>query len=229
METKFLSRSYLETLSSADLISLADDYGIDIPDDLNRRFIIGELLEVAEELKMDEEGSSAENEMIEADSSVTEENIELPKSYNESRISVVLRNPAWAFVYWDIKETDRHDILGSEKFKHLLLRVSYFESEEALMPVESFDIKIDNEDREQYVLLSTSMLSDKKNSSLKKFVRMDIVAVFSDKTTDNLAVSRKVELPEIPEMLSMALPGRDLDVPPILELSGIKELPKKTL
>ena len=50
MEQNFLSRTYLETLSTADLISLADDYGIDIPDDLNRRFIIGELLEFADEL-----------------------------------------------------------------------------------------------------------------------------------------------------------------------------------
>ena len=49
MDIKNLTLSYLETLSSADLIALADDYGIDIPDNLNRRFIIGELLEVAQE------------------------------------------------------------------------------------------------------------------------------------------------------------------------------------
>ena len=48
MDKKILTRSYLETLSSSDLVSLADDYGIDIPDNLSRRFIIGELLEIAE-------------------------------------------------------------------------------------------------------------------------------------------------------------------------------------
>ena len=48
MEKTFLTRQYLETLSSADLMALAEDYDIDIPAELNRRFIIGELLEVAE-------------------------------------------------------------------------------------------------------------------------------------------------------------------------------------
>jgi hypothetical protein len=43
MENKSFTLAYLETLSSADLIALADDYGIDIPDNLNRRFIIGKL------------------------------------------------------------------------------------------------------------------------------------------------------------------------------------------
>ena len=45
-----LSRAYLETLPSADLIALADDLGIDIPENLNRRFIIGELLEASEDM-----------------------------------------------------------------------------------------------------------------------------------------------------------------------------------
>ena len=46
---KNLSRGHLETLTSSQLIALADEYGIDIPDDLNRQFIIAELLEFAKE------------------------------------------------------------------------------------------------------------------------------------------------------------------------------------
>ena len=49
MDTMLVSRTYLESLSTADLISLADEYGIDIPENLNRRFIIGELLEAVED------------------------------------------------------------------------------------------------------------------------------------------------------------------------------------
>ncbi|MEE0998901.1 MAG: hypothetical protein UIH41_04470 [Treponemataceae bacterium] len=49
MNTMIVSRTYLESLSTADLISLADEYGIDIPENLNRRFIIGELLEAVED------------------------------------------------------------------------------------------------------------------------------------------------------------------------------------
>ena len=49
MERADITRSYLETLSSADLNDLAEEYGIDIPEDLTRRFVIAELLEAAVE------------------------------------------------------------------------------------------------------------------------------------------------------------------------------------
>ena len=98
MEKHELSRSYLETLSTADLISLADDYDIDIPVELNRRFIIGELLDVADELQKENK-----NEMIIASSAGTAEDVDkLPESYNETRVDVLLRNPPWAYVYRDI-------------------------------------------------------------------------------------------------------------------------------
>ena len=53
MDNSVLTRTYLETLSTSDLIALADDYGIDIPPELNRRFIIAELLEAAEDVNDD--------------------------------------------------------------------------------------------------------------------------------------------------------------------------------
>ena len=59
METKNITLSHLATLSTADLLSLADEFGIDIPENLNRSFVIRELLETAEELQ-----SEAENEDI---------------------------------------------------------------------------------------------------------------------------------------------------------------------
>ena len=51
MEKQVINRAYLETLSFTDLLSLADKYGIDVPDNLNRSFLIGDLLEITEELK----------------------------------------------------------------------------------------------------------------------------------------------------------------------------------
>lgn len=59
METKNITLSHLATLSTADLLSLADEFGIDIPENLNRSFVIRELLETAEELQ-----SESENEDI---------------------------------------------------------------------------------------------------------------------------------------------------------------------
>ena len=77
MDTSVVSRVYLETLSTADLIALADEYGIDIPENLNRRFIIGELLEAAEEIN--DSNSEEMQEVDEIPSSFT-----LPLSYNKT-------------------------------------------------------------------------------------------------------------------------------------------------
>ena len=115
MENSNLTLSHLETLSSADLISLADDYGIDIPDNLNRRFIIAELLEVAEELNSDSHASHAMNE----DGGLPDSSSELPTSFNETEISVILRNPVWAFVFWDISEADVGRLQEDDSFKAL--------------------------------------------------------------------------------------------------------------
>ncbi len=213
MDAKFLSLQYLETLSSADLIALADDYGIDIPDDLNRRFIIGELLEVAQEIMQDE--SSDAPEMIEGTVKLSNEE-KLPLSFNETQISVILRNPAWAFAYWDISEADIKKIQKSEKFKHLILRTSYFDNEESNSPISSFEVQIQLSEREQYVLIEAG----------KKVMRIDLVLVFNDGTTDNLCVSRRITLPESPEIFAKAFPGQDVQMPEILEASGMKKLLK---
>ena len=209
MEIKTLSRSYLETLSSADLISLADDYGIDVPDDLNRRFLIGELLEVAEET----DSKKSDDIGIVTDVFAPVAN-KLPESYNETQIGVVLRNPVWAFVYWDIKESDVSRLSASADFLKLLLRVSFFADETSGMPDESFDVQVSIADREQYVLLRAG----------KKFVRIDLVAVFAGKPEENLSISRKVALPCGSKLLSTGLPGRDIPLSPLQELSSLKEL-----
>lgn len=51
---KFASRQQLEAMSTSQLIAFADKYGIDIPSDLDRRFIIGELLEAEEDFDSSE-------------------------------------------------------------------------------------------------------------------------------------------------------------------------------
>ncbi|WP_407426187.1 DUF4912 domain-containing protein [Treponema sp.] len=212
MENTVLTLAYLETLSSADLIALADDYGIDIPDNLNRRFIIGELLEVAAELAQD----SNDIQSMKEDENIASTADELPVSFNETQISVILQNPVWAFVYWDISSEAVKKISESSKMKHLFLRVSYFNNEEDTVPVKYYDLQTTIENREQYVFLEPGC----------KYFRIDLVASFSDETTDNLTVSRKVALPEIPAVFAKAFPGQEVEVSEILEISGMKKLLK---
>lgn len=212
MENNALTLAHLETLSSADLIALADDYGIDIPDNLNRRFIIGELLEVAQDMPAESEPVQVMNEQGE----FPEKSGELPSSFNETEISVILRNPAWAFVYWDISADGIKKLSESSRLKNLLLRVLYFENESETNPIEYFDLQISLEDREQYILLEPG----------KKFFRVDLVALFNDGSSDNLTVSDRIGLPETPAIFSKAFPGQEVDIPKILEVSGMKKLLK---
>ncbi len=211
MDNKLLSLQHLETLSSADLIAIADDYGIDIPDNLNRRFIIGELLEIGEEIAQEGKDNS---DMVEDENGEAVSSAELPATFNETEIQVVLRNPAWAYVYWDISAQKLKDLASSGNFERFILRVSYFNSLEDQNPVDFFDIKIEKGLRAQYILLENG----------KKFFRVDLVALFDGGNSDNLAVSRKVSLPAAPEILKKAKPGVDLNLPPLLRLSGMEKL-----
>ena len=76
-----LTRAKLETLSSSELLEIADEYGIDAPDDLNRQLIIGDLLELASELEKPEKPketivlSDQEEEVINVNT--------LPESYKK--------------------------------------------------------------------------------------------------------------------------------------------------
>ncbi len=212
MENFNLSRSHLETLSSAELISLADSFGIDIPENLNRSFIIGELLEVAEEIEEDnpEEEISTNDE----EAPVSDASEKLPESYNETTICAILRNPAWVYVFWDIKAADIAKLNSDTSFKSLCLRVSFWENMDDDNPVESFDVQIGMSDRQQYVLLTPG----------KNYVRVDLVGLFTGKDDENLAVSKKIELPKGSSILNTGLPGRDLELPLAVELSDMRNL-----
>ena len=206
MDYAILSRQYLETLPSADLIALADDLGIDVPENLNRRFIIGELLDTAAEIKR-ENYTDLKN-----DSDKIHPVSVLPETYNENQISVVLRNPVWAYVYWDIREADFQKIQKTVGFTSLVLRVSSFSNQDSVKPSDYFEISVSVSDRNQYVLLPASV----------KNIRIDLVAEFKGSASELLASSKKINLPHMPAELMLPLP--DLRISPILELSGLREL-----
>lgn len=210
MANNLLTLQHLETLSSADLINIADEYGIDIPDNLNRSFIIRELLEAAEELEAENEEEISTNE---DEAPVHEKKESLPETYNETTICAILRNPAWIYVYWDIKAADISRLNTDISFKSLCLRVSFWENEDDEKPLESFDVQIGFSDRQQYILLTPG----------KNLVRVDLVASYTGKDDENLAVSRKLDLPKGSPVLN-SLPGRELELPPAVILSDIKNL-----
>lgn len=206
MENIVLSRAHLETLPSAELIELADELGIDIPENLSRRFIIGELLEIAGD---DRYGFGSD---IKSDSSADEVAEPFPQAYKDTQISVVLKNPAWAFVYWNIHEDDLAALQNSSAFVSLYLRVAFFSDAECSKPSDSFDISVSISDKAKYVLIP----------SRDNFLRVDLLAEFKTSSSKTLAFSRRIPLPVLAGKKFQPVPGMRMS--PIMELSGFNEL-----
>jgi hypothetical protein len=206
MDNPVITLSYLETLSTSDLIKLADDYGIDIPEDLNRRFIIGELLEAAEDAN-----DMEEDDLVPSEKAVRLQK-ELPKTYNESQLSVVIRNPAWCYVYWDIRASDLEQLTPENGFLNLSLKVSFYEDKYAEKPRDTYDINLASNIREQYVLLPAE----------EYLLKLELTADFSSKPVLTIAQSDKIEIPKGASEISSK--GLMKDISPILELSGFQKL-----
>lgn len=206
METENINRAYLETLSFSDLSKLADEYGVDVPEDLDRRFLICELLDIVEESKLFNE------DMVISSDRSSEENTVLPQGYNETQISCVLRNPVWAFVFWNISNNDNNKLKEMHDCT-LMLRVCSLPSQEELTPKESFEIKITAGSQEQYVLIPAG----------EKYIRIELVYI-SGATRNVLAFSPVIEIPQGSESLNNIQPGKQNDYPEIIKLSGIEKI-----
>ena len=206
METENINRAYLETLSFSDLSKLADEYGVDVPEDLDRRFLICELLDIVEESKLFNE------DMVISSDRSSEENTVLPQGYNETQISCILRNPVWAFVFWNISNSDNNKLKEMHDCT-LMLRVCSLPSQEELTPKESFEIKITPGSQEQYVLIPAG----------EKYIRIELVYI-SGANRNVLAFSPVIEIPQGSESLNNIQPGKQNDYPEIIKLSGIEKI-----
>lgn len=207
MSKESLSRSYLENLSSADLSKLADEYGIDVPENLNRNFLIGELLDLSEESnqKIDESMVIDDNEKYNSEEY-------LPTSYNETQISCVLRNPVWAFVFWDISNSDLNLLKNTENCS-LMLRICILNSKNDLTPLEAFEVNAVSDTQEQSVLLPAG----------KKFFRIELV--YKTNTTGKvLAFSPVIEIPQGANYLNDLNPASFPEYSEIAKLSGFEKI-----
>jgi hypothetical protein len=198
-----LSRSYLESLTSADLVSLAEEFSIDVPENLNRRFIIGELLDM---------GISENDEDEIATSSFSTEDFfhdgdrPLPESYNETSVTAIFRHPVWIYAYWDFNARDWERIKETPG-QPLSLRIQILDEAHRPVPAESFSTPLAAGDRDEYVHLPPG----------KKIVRLELA--FGDEL---LAVSAEVSMPHNCPLFSGVISGEP--IAPLLELSGFRDL-----
>jgi hypothetical protein len=144
-----LNIPYLESLSTGELIELAGKYDLDIPPDLDRIFIIEELLCLEDE---NEDSQRHETHHHDLNHDEFMELVVLPKQYHVSFIEVLIRDPLWAFVFWEIKEYDRSNHENEPDFDSYCLRVIPLD-ENSLRPnmAASFIVTLDKDERGRYL------------------------------------------------------------------------------
>ena len=209
-EHSCLSRSYLETLATDELVRLGDDFGIDIPPALNRSLIIGELLEMQEDFRLNSAASYIPNES-DADADMET----LVNSYNETRVSILLRNPGWIFAFWDFSQFEFSDCTQRHGFESFGLRVSFFDDASLAAPRDAFYTAVSSSDRKWYIHISEQGC----------FCRADLIVMNRHEKNFVLAQSNVIAVPPV---AGIDLHKSENDgATPILLLSGIEELKRK--
>ena len=206
MKEETLDCASLEKLPFSDLVKLADEYGVDVPEDLDRRFLIAELLELSEESKHLDEEMTVASEFEEGASVV------LSGNFNETQVSCVLRNPAWLFVFWNLNDKDFARINDNPSCS-LKLRICSFDDPKDNKPEEAFEVQTPSQSQEQYVLLPKG----------KKYIKVELVCVNAGQS-EVIAFSPFVSIPQGSALVNDLQPGREEDFSPVIELSGIREL-----
>lgn len=205
MEEQRLSRSYLETLSTDDLAHLARRLGLDLPEDLNRVFILEELLDAS----LDEEVEEDEDALADGAHPNPEE--PLPASYNETFIGVLLRDPVWAYAFWEIRQSDRDAYEQDPAFAGYALRVTYPTVSKGGAESAPFTIPVSKADSAWYLCLPGGSGWFRVELLCKRGEREERLAVSAP-----FKVPRGAPSPEIFEAKG--------DAPPLYTLSGLDEL-----
>jgi len=142
-----LTRAGLERLSTDELVRVADSYGIDIPEGLERIFIIEEILESANSmLDISKESDLVVNPDY-------PETAPLPKQYNVTYMDVIIRDPLWVFVFWEIKGQEREIHENKPNFNGYCLRVIPVNEGETEQQAKdkSFTVLINPQDSARYI------------------------------------------------------------------------------
>ncbi|MDR2444505.1 MAG: DUF4912 domain-containing protein [Spirochaetaceae bacterium] len=222
--------SYLERLSTQELKDLAIHFGIDIPQDLDRPFVIEELLDNAPCLMFFQAGNLKVNR-TEMDF-VDDENIppvpdpvELPKHYNITQIDAIVRDPLWVFVFWEIREADRKIYEKSHGFRGYFLRVSLDKCKMGSTVSSLFTIPVSPSDSEWYIHFPPDgpcrKICNTTGGMPDATFNVALCAAYSGGEA-TLAVTTPFRLPRMLEISERSVPVHDENT--LLRMSGIDDL-----
>ena len=215
MEEIPLTRAYLESLTTDDLIKMADNLGIDVPNDPDRLSIIEELLEISSTDKSD---TVVETNVQDSDLSNFNlvESAPLPKQYNITFIDVMIRDPLWAFVFWEIKTQDKEQFEKAPDFTGYYLKVSpcfsspfcptennLFASTQGAETEKVFSVSVSPNDTAWYLGLNPAVAEEIPLMEQIQY-KVELCVGFGHRSETEgetvLAVSNPIRLPGLPEM-----------------------------
>ena len=159
-----MTRERLQLLSMEELLVLARNEGYELSEPADRSTLIDTILETLEEQRrerQEENNSSVRVEETKYEVSSDDElapsgddAYPIPKRYNQTRITLLVRDPHWAFAFWEI---DDHDVARIRKNspEQVLLRVHDVEllQYDGSRSNFSFDIPVRLTDSSWYIYL----------------------------------------------------------------------------
>lgn len=163
-----MTEERLSVLSLSALCEIAGNEGIKNAAELDRDELIEQILEAIEEDREERECfnnfamriEEKKYEILLDEEFESQKGIffEIPVTYNETKIALLLRDPFWAFAYWDIQDQELEAIEERGHIECLLLRVCQLETDETGKEkvVDSFDIPVKVQDNKWYINLPES-------------------------------------------------------------------------
>jgi hypothetical protein len=220
-----MSRTFLESLSTAELVCLADQQGIDIPPELDRIFIMEELLDAAGE---DETGEEGPLTGIPAGPAFLAP-VPLPRQYNINFIEVMIRDPLWVFVFWEVKGADREFYERSPNFEGYFLRAAPCRNGERRADREdAFTVPVEPEDNARYLGFPPSWNGEagEKTDPSSGRIRYKVeLGVYRGEEAISLVFSQPFVLPRLLEAPGTVKESGGIYQNPLARLSGIEDFP----
>ncbi len=160
-----MTKERLLSVSMEELERIAISRGLSIREDLSKSALVDSILETLEEVKRERDEQNnlpirgektkfiiTEDEEFDT---VKQDEYPIPERYNETKVVFMVRDPNWAFAYWDIEDQNIEKIKLDSGFDQLILRVHNLESAQFnnSNSNSSFDIPIQFHDRSWYIYL----------------------------------------------------------------------------
>ncbi len=158
-----MTRERLLQFSVDTLVEMAEEEGISVSQGISKDKLVEQLLEVIDEDQTEQEsGNNPLMRVMETKYDLVNETpapqdwdqFPLPASYNETFVRLILRDPLWAFAYWEIRESDFTHIDDEPAIDELFLRVHELPAAGSNgKGIDYFDIPIRTNDISWYINL----------------------------------------------------------------------------